>query len=50
MGLLAVAVAALTLAVLERPSASLVALLQAKHAPQYLQDKVPRLLCPSTPS
>ena len=50
MGLLAVAVAALTLAVLERPSASLVALLQAKHAPQYLQDKVPRLLRPSTPS
>ena len=42
VGLLAVAVAALTLAVLERPSASLVALLQAKHAPQYLQDTAAR--------
>ena len=42
VGLLAVAVAALTLAVLERPSSSLVALLQAKHAPQYLEDTAAR--------
>ena len=40
--MLPAAVAALTIAVLERPSASLVALLQAKRAPQYLQDKAAR--------